>query len=75
MDDELVLYRAATTASYVLNGTAAYVWESFDGSRTIDTVARDVSEDFGVPYETALSDVQELVAGFRERGLLIVAPA
>jgi thiol-disulfide isomerase/thioredoxin len=70
IDDELVLYRASTTASYVLNGTAAYVWESFDGSRSIEMIAKDVAEDFGIPYETALADVREIAANFRNQGLL-----
>jgi hypothetical protein len=73
IDDQLMVYSAATSETLLLNGTAAYVWESFDGSRTIEDVSRDVSEDFGVPYETALADVREITTSLRGYGLLAVS--
>jgi peroxiredoxin len=69
--DDLIVYDDRTSGVMSLNATAAYMWVSFDGSRTVAMVAQDVSEDFGLDYAEALSEVQAFADGLAERGLLV----
>lgn len=73
LDDELVLYTSTDGQAYVLNHTAARVWRLLDGTRTEDTVAREVAETYGEEYEQVLTDVRELVGHLQTVGLLTVA--
>jgi hypothetical protein len=53
-----------------LNATASYVWERCDGSASPTEIARDLSEQYDVEPDQAVSDVTILVGQFRELGLL-----
>ena len=72
LDDDLVLYDARQGIGYVLNSTAARIWELCDGSRTVAAVAREIAAAYELPYQQALADVDEFVADLRRAGLLIM---
>ena len=70
LDDELVLYTPDDGRAYVLNHTAARIWQLLDGTRTEVTVARELADTYGESYDDVLSDVHELVGHLRTVGLL-----
>lgn len=70
LDDELVLFDPGSGQSYVLNATAARIWEWCDGSRTLALLARALATSYALDEEQALADVGELIEGFRRAGLL-----
>ena len=70
LDGELVLYDEETREGFILNASAARIWELADGTRTVAGMARGLSRTFGVDYKAALADVQELVDELNRAGLL-----
>ncbi len=74
LDDELVLYRPSDGQAYVLNHTAARIWNLLDGTRTDATVARELADTYGEDYDAVLGDVRELVQHLRTVGLLAAEP-
>ena len=59
----------------VLNPPAAATLELVDGERSVDDIARALTEQFEVSYEDALMDVRELLARLEERGFLALRRA
>ena len=74
LDDELVLYTPSDGQAYVLNHTAARIWNLLDGTRNEVTVARELADTFGENYDDVLGDVRELVQHLRAVGLLATEP-
>jgi hypothetical protein len=74
LDDELVLYTPSDGQAYVLNHTAARIWNLLDGTRTEVNVARELADTFGESYDDVLVDVRELVEHLRTVGLLATEP-
>jgi hypothetical protein len=70
LDEDLVVYDGETREGYLLNGTAADIWQLVDGSRTLSTVARTISRRYGLPYQSALEDVEAFVGELKHAGLL-----
>jgi hypothetical protein len=70
LDDELVLYDEQTREGFILNPSAAKIWELADGTRTVAGMARGLSRAYGVEYKAALDDVQQLLNDLNGAGLL-----
>lgn len=75
LDEELVVFDEATQEGFILNGTAAQIWTLADGSRTQESLARQIARSYGIPYREARDDVDELIGGLRQAGLLAGAEA
>ena len=73
LDGEIVIWDPQATSLYVLNQAAATVWMCLDGSSTIDALARDLGEHFGIPIEQMRLDVFRAVRDFGEQALLEAA--
>ena len=54
----------------ILNGTGTRIWELIDGTRSVDDIARAVSEEYEVTFEEALDDVTTFVNDLRTHGML-----
>jgi hypothetical protein len=54
----------------VLNPVGALVFHLLDGSRTVQEIARAVTEEFEVAEEQAVEDVQSFVQQLAEHGML-----
>jgi hypothetical protein len=54
LPEEVVLYDKTNNKVHCLNKTAAAVWESCDGTRTVDDLARIVEAKFGAPLDCSL---------------------
>src|SRR5262245_48408355 len=70
LDNDLVLYDTMSREGFILNSTAAKVWQLADGSRTPAAMARAMAKDYGVEYKSALGDVRELLTALDGAGLL-----
>lgn len=56
--------------AYELNEAAAFVWERLDGKAGIPELAARLREEFDLPEETALQDVEELISDLRSLGVI-----
>jgi pyrroloquinoline quinone biosynthesis protein D len=70
LDDDLVIYDPSNGRAYVLNPTAALIWELCDGSMTIEGMADELKQEYGLEDETVLADVEALIAQLERAGLL-----
>jgi hypothetical protein len=76
LPEEVVLYDKTNNKVHCLGKTAAAVWESCDGTRTVDDLAQIVEARFGVPADrkVVLLALEELEnADLLEPGSGIVA--
>jgi Coenzyme PQQ synthesis protein D (PqqD) len=55
---------------HVLNGTAADVWELCASEPTVEELAAALASEYGLELDRARSDVESILATFRELGLL-----
>ena len=70
VDEEGILLDPTTARTLQLNRTALAVWRRCNGKATTVEIAQSQSEVFDVDIETALDDVEQLIAMFAEAGLL-----
>jgi PqqD family protein of HPr-rel-A system len=74
--DAQIVFDRASGGVHVLNPTGALVWQVLDGQGTIDEIAADISEVFGIERAEALEQVSDLARQLGTAGLLRdVAPA
>lgn len=73
LDGDLVVYDERRGRAYVLNPTAALVWELCDGSSDAESVARTLAQGYRRPYEETVADVRQFVREMGEAGLLLTA--
>lgn len=70
LDDEIVIYTPSDGQAFVLNRTAARVWELCDGTRTDIAMAREIAAAYGEDEGQVLADVRELIEGLSSAGLV-----
>ena len=70
LDDELVLYEPEAGSTFVLNPTASFIWSLCDGDRTLEEVAEELADRYGVSEQQALSDVAALLESLERAGFL-----
>ena len=78
LPEEVVLYDKVNHKVHCLNKTAAAIWESSDGTRTVDDLANVVKEKFGTEWDSevvllALEELDE--AGLMEAGRGMISQA
>jgi PqqD family protein of HPr-rel-A system len=66
---EAILHDALSGQAHVINASAARVWELCDG-RPMDDLLTAFAEPYGLAPEAVRDDVERVLAGFRELGLL-----
>ena len=71
LDDDLVLYHATSREGFILNGTGKRIWELADGSNTVTMIARTLSREYGISYEAAKTDTEELLTNLSRAGLVV----
>ncbi len=58
---------------YLLNETAMFAWQLFDGTHTLGDIREQISQEFEVDGEQAGEDLVELVAHLEKVGALLKA--
>lgn len=54
-----------------MNDSAAYLWEAIgDGDFTAETLAKMLTKEYDVTYETALADTAALIEKWLETGII-----
>jgi len=68
-----VLFDPVAEKVYVLNPSAAFIWNSLDGRRSPETIVEELREALGPPTpdaETLKRDVERSLADLARQGLL-----
>lgn len=71
LDGEAVIYDDANGDLHRLNPTATLVFSLLDGSATLDELARDLADAYGMPFEEVVGQVRELADQLAASHLLI----
>ena len=72
LNGELLLFNGTTNKFFVMNPTAAFVWERIKQPTGEQELASELCARFsGTTKEQALADVQETLENMRELGLLL----
>jgi hypothetical protein len=72
LNGELLLFNGTTNKFFVMNPTAAFVWECIKQSTSEQDLAAGLCRRFsGTTQEQALADVKETLKNMRELGLLL----
>lgn len=68
---ELLLHDRVHDSVFVLNATAAAVWDLCDGSHSIDAVSVELERTIGTPANVITRDVSDVMAQLLADGLLL----
>jgi PqqD family protein of HPr-rel-A system len=72
LNGELLLFDGSTNKFFVMNPTAAFVWERINQPTAERELASALCEHFnGTTEEQALEDVREALKNMRELGLVL----
>ena len=74
MDDEVLVYDPVVDRTHRLNVSATRIWELCDGTRSLEDIARVLTEQFEVEFETALQDARTVLEQLKEEQLLTGLP-
>ena len=72
VEDGVLIVDLPTQRYYKLNETQAAIWKYSDGGRTVDQIAKAVSEEFDAGYEAVRGDVVRAVEDLVEKGLVVL---
>jgi PqqD family protein of HPr-rel-A system len=70
VEDDVVAYDPLTDRTALLNDTSAFILARCDGAHSVGDIAHELATTYDVSTETASSDVESILARFRENGLL-----
>jgi hypothetical protein len=70
IDGVVVIISPQDSVLHELNSTGSFLWKQLDGQRSLEELARLVSQEFEVDPEKALGDVREFLAGLAAKQLL-----
>jgi hypothetical protein len=70
MEGDLVLYNPTRDTAHILNRTAAAIWWLCDGELAPEEICAELASLCGVEPASVRQDVETVLAGFREAGLV-----
>jgi len=70
MGDGFILYNHDSSLVHHLNPTAAVVWQVLDGVGTVETLAAEVADEYGLPVENVHMQITSLIAELDAMGLV-----
>jgi hypothetical protein len=71
LDGGNALLDLSSSNYYTLNGSAAMIWEWIGSGATVPELVERMLETFDVDRETCVTDVEAVVASFREARLVV----
>lgn len=74
IEGEAVLINPETGIVFVLNQTGSFLWQQFDGTKSIREIAETVQQTFAVPYADAEYDLLEFLRELEARELIRCHP-
>ena len=72
LDDGGIVFDSSRDKIHSLNASAAYVWTLADGSRSVNQIARELSQLCQEPFEKVIEEVHQVLDSFAREGLLIL---
>ena len=72
VDGEEVVVLPHVGYVHVLNETGAFLWAHMDGERTVEQIARALTEDFDLDYTTARDDILVLLQELESKQMVVV---
>jgi hypothetical protein len=72
MDDEAVILHVASGRYYSLAGVGNRVWKLLETPQTLPDLVSRVTEEYDVEHDRCERDVEALVRGFLDKGLVQV---
>ena len=72
LDEETIVVDPRSREVHLLNETAARVWELLASPHSLDELAAALGEEYDAPAVELRAGVEELIGGFRDKGLLVV---
>lgn len=73
MDAEAVLFNPGNNETYMLNPTAAAIWELCDGAHSVEDISGVVAQKFEAGNEEILHDVAEFIAQGKRDGYILTS--
>lgn len=70
IDGEAVIITPGQMMVHVLNAVGSKIWDLADGERNIGDIARILTEEFDVSYDTALRDAAEFTEDLTEKDIM-----
>ena len=64
--DEALSFRGMLT----LNEVGSVVWKALENDNTAENIADEVAKEYGIDFETALSDVNTFISKLKEKGFI-----
>lgn len=71
VENEVVIYTADTSMTYLLNPTASLLWQCLDGESTTDEILRDLADAFGIDAQRAFEEFAPVVKQWHDDGLVV----
>jgi Coenzyme PQQ synthesis protein D (PqqD) len=74
LGDEMMIMSGRDSTLFTLDEVATIIWESADGSRTLDEIVElRILPQFDVEHARAVQDAEELAKALAQRGILVVS--
>ncbi len=70
IDGEMVVFDAPSDTVLKMNPSATTIWSCCDGTATVDEIAADIAEVYGVDEEVVRAQIADLLAQWSAKGLL-----
>jgi len=70
IDGEAVIITPGQMMVHVLNTVGSRIWDLADGEKNIHDIAKILTEEFDVSYETALEDAVEFTGDLAEKKMM-----
>jgi len=70
IDDEAVIITPGQMMVHVLNAVGSRIWDLADGERKIGDIARIITHEFDISYQTALKDTVEFTRDLAEKQIM-----
>jgi PqqD family protein of HPr-rel-A system len=70
MGDGFILYNHDSSLVHHLNPTAAVVWQVLDGEATVERLAEEIADEYGLPVDNVQMQIISLIAELDAMGLV-----
>lgn len=71
LEGQTVVLDAEGERMHTLNQTAAFIFESIDGKRTVEEISHELAEAFDVSADVASEDTRKAVRQFEELRIVV----
>lgn len=75
IDGEAVVITPHDSTLHTLNGTATFIWDRADGTRTLGDILTELEQTYEVEAQVARADAASFVTEAVEKGLMLTGDA